>query len=44
VIGRGQVAISIATPRLPPASASDQSSTLGSAEPAAPVSVASGNN
>jgi flagella basal body P-ring formation protein FlgA len=42
VIGRGQVAISIATPRLPPAS--DQSSTLGSAEPAAPVSVASGNN
>jgi flagellar basal body P-ring formation protein FlgA len=44
VIGRGQVAISIATPRLPPASVSDQSSTLGSAEPAAPVSVASGNN
>jgi flagella basal body P-ring formation protein FlgA len=42
VIGRGQVAISIATPRLPPAS--DQSPTLGSAEPAAPVSVASGNN
>jgi flagellar basal body P-ring formation protein FlgA len=44
VIGRGQVAISIATPRLPPASVSDQSSKLGSAEPAAPVSVASGNN
>jgi flagella basal body P-ring formation protein FlgA len=44
VIGRGQIAISIATPRLPPASVSDQSSTLGSAEPAAPVSVASGNN
>jgi flagella basal body P-ring formation protein FlgA len=42
VIGRGQVAISIATPRLPPPS--DQSSTLGSAEPAAPVSVASGKN
>jgi flagellar basal body P-ring formation protein FlgA len=44
VIGRGQVAISIATPRLPPASAPDQSPTLGSAEPAAPVSVASGSN
>jgi flagellar basal body P-ring formation protein FlgA len=37
VIGRGQVAISVATPRLPPSS--DTSSTVGSAEPA-PVSVA----
>ena len=42
VIGRGQVAISVATPRLPPAS--DPSSTLGSAEPTAAVSVASGSN
>jgi flagella basal body P-ring formation protein FlgA len=37
VIGRGQVAISVATPRLPPPS--DIPSTVGSAEPA-PVSVA----
>ena len=37
VIGRGQVAISVATPRLPPPS--DTPSTVGSAEPA-PVSVA----
>ena len=42
VIGRGQVAIAVATPRLPPAT--DASSALGSAEPAAPVSVAAGNN
>jgi flagella basal body P-ring formation protein FlgA len=42
VIGRGQVAISVATPRLAPAP--DESSTVGSTEPAAPVSVASGNN
>jgi flagellar basal body P-ring formation protein FlgA len=37
VIGRGQIAISVATPRLPPAS---DTSSVGSAE-AAPVSVAS---
>jgi len=42
VIGRGQVAISVATPRL--AAATDASSTTGSAEPAAPVSVANSNN
>jgi flagella basal body P-ring formation protein FlgA len=42
VIGRGQVAISIATPRLP--AASDASSTVGSAETAAPVSVATSSN
>jgi flagella basal body P-ring formation protein FlgA len=42
VIGRGQVSISVATPRLPPAS--DESTTIGSAEPAASVSFASGNN
>jgi flagella basal body P-ring formation protein FlgA len=42
VIGRGQVAISVATPRLPAASdASDASITTGSV--AAPVSVAAGN-
>jgi flagellar basal body P-ring formation protein FlgA len=41
VIGRGQVAISVATPRL--SAASDESSTLGAAETAAPVSVAAGN-
>ncbi len=39
VIGRGQVAISVATPRLP--ATTDTSSTVGSAEPA-PVSVAAG--
>jgi flagellar basal body P-ring formation protein FlgA len=42
VVGRGQVSISVATPRLPPAS--DESATIGSTEPAATVSVASGNN
>jgi len=42
VVGRGQVAISVATPRLP--AATDASSTTGSAEPAAPVSVANSNN
>jgi flagellar basal body P-ring formation protein FlgA len=42
VIGRGQVAITIATPRLPPAT--DASSAVGSAEPAAPVAVAAGNS
>jgi flagella basal body P-ring formation protein FlgA len=39
VIGRGQVAISVATPRLPLASA-----TVGAAETAAPVSVATSAN
>jgi flagella basal body P-ring formation protein FlgA len=42
IIGRGQVAISVATPRRP--AAADASSTTGSAEPAAPVSVATSNN
>ena len=41
VIGRGQVAISIATPRLP--AATDTSSRIGATEPAAPVSLAAGN-
>jgi flagella basal body P-ring formation protein FlgA len=39
VIGRGQVAISVATPRLPPAI-----DTSESTEPAAPVSVATSNS
>jgi flagellar basal body P-ring formation protein FlgA len=38
IIGRGQVAISVATPRLPAAT------EASSAEPAAPVSVATSNN
>ena len=42
VIGRGQVAISIATPRLP--AATDTSSTIGATETAAPVSVAATSN
>lgn len=42
VIGRRQVAISIATPRLP--AATDASTTIGSTETAAPVSVAASNN
>jgi flagella basal body P-ring formation protein FlgA len=42
VIGRRQVAISIATPRLP--AATDASATIGSTETAAPVSVAASNN
>jgi flagellar basal body P-ring formation protein FlgA len=42
VIGRDQVAITVATPRLP--AAADASSALGSAEPAAPVAVAAGNS
>jgi flagella basal body P-ring formation protein FlgA len=42
VIGRGQVAITIATPRLP--AATDASSTIGSTETAAPVSVAATSN
>ncbi len=41
VVGRGQVAISIATPRLP--AAADTSSTTGAAETAAPVSIAASN-
>ena len=42
VIGRDQVAIPVATPRLPPAT--DVSATTGSTEPAAPVSVAASNS
>jgi flagella basal body P-ring formation protein FlgA len=42
VIGRGQVAIAVATPRLPPAS--DATITTGSVQTAAPVSVAAGNS
>jgi flagellar basal body P-ring formation protein FlgA len=42
VVGRDQVAITVATPRLPPAA--DVSSAVGSAEPAAPVAVAAGSN
>jgi flagella basal body P-ring formation protein FlgA len=42
VIGRDQVAITIAVPRLPPAT--DASSALGSAETAAPVAVAAGTS
>jgi flagellar basal body P-ring formation protein FlgA len=41
VSGRGQVSISVATPRLP--ASSDASATAGSAEPSAPVSVAASN-
>ena len=43
VIGRGQVAISIATPRLPTAAA-DATSSIGATETAAPLSVAASNN
>lgn len=42
VVGRGQVAISIATPRLP--AAADTSSATGAAETAAPVSIAASNS
>ncbi len=42
VIGRDQVAITVATPRLPPAT--DASSAVGAAETAAPVAVAAGNS
>jgi flagellar basal body P-ring formation protein FlgA len=42
IIGRGQVAISVATPRLPPVT--DASSTTDAADPAAPVSVATSNS
>jgi flagella basal body P-ring formation protein FlgA len=42
VIGRGQVAITVATPRLP--ATADATSTTDAIEPAAPVSVATTNN
>jgi flagella basal body P-ring formation protein FlgA len=42
VTGRGQVSISVATPRL--SAASDATSSLGSAETASPVSVAANSN
>jgi flagella basal body P-ring formation protein FlgA len=42
VVGRDQVAITVAVPRGPPAA--DASSTVGSVETAAPVAVAAGNN
>jgi len=38
VVGRGQVSISVATPRLP--ASSDATSSLGSTQPAVPVAVA----
>jgi flagella basal body P-ring formation protein FlgA len=41
VVGRGQVAISVATPRLPaPAAAQDQTSSISPDRTAAPVAVA----
>jgi flagellar basal body P-ring formation protein FlgA len=40
VTGRGQVSISVATPRLAPAPAADQTSSLGTEAPAAPVALA----
>jgi flagella basal body P-ring formation protein FlgA len=42
VVGRDQVAITVATPRLPPAT--DASSAVGSIDAAAPVAVATGNS
>jgi flagella basal body P-ring formation protein FlgA len=42
VIGRDQVAIAVATPRLP--ARADATSTPGAIEPAAPVSLATSNN
>jgi flagellar basal body P-ring formation protein FlgA len=42
VVGRDQVAITVAVPRRP--AAADTSSELGSAEPAAPVAVAAGTS
>src|ERR1700737_2915057 len=42
VTGRGQVSVSVATPRLP--AASDTSSSIGSDETASPVSVAANSN
>jgi flagellar basal body P-ring formation protein FlgA len=41
IIGRGQVAVALPTPRLP---AAETTSSIGAAEPDAPVSVASRNN
>jgi flagellar basal body P-ring formation protein FlgA len=41
VVGRGQVAISVATPRLP--ASADATASIGAKETAAPVSVATGN-
>jgi flagella basal body P-ring formation protein FlgA len=42
VVGRGQVAITVATPRLPaPAAAPDQTSSISPDRIAAPVAVAS---
>jgi flagellar basal body P-ring formation protein FlgA len=41
VVGRGQVAITVATPRLPPSA--EVTSSIGATEPAAPVSVATRN-
>jgi len=42
VSGRGQVSISVATPRLP--ASADASATIGATETAASVSVAASNN
>jgi flagella basal body P-ring formation protein FlgA len=42
IVGRGQIAISVATPRL--TAAAETSSTIGSVETAAPVSVTASNN
>jgi flagella basal body P-ring formation protein FlgA len=42
VIGRGQVAITVATPRLP--ASTEVTSSTGATETAAPVSVATRNN
>jgi flagella basal body P-ring formation protein FlgA len=42
VVGRDQVAVTVAVPRLPPAG--DASSAIGSTETTAPVAVAAGNN
>jgi flagella basal body P-ring formation protein FlgA len=41
VVGRGQVSVAIATPRLP--ATADASATSGAAEPAAPVALAANN-
>jgi flagellar basal body P-ring formation protein FlgA len=42
VIGRGQVAVAVAAPRLP--DAQDATTNIGSNEPAAPASLASNNS
>jgi len=44
VVGRDQVAISVATPRLPAPTLPASSDVSGSADPAAPVSVATSNH